>query len=321
MNSEKTHAFLIAVNEYPNDSGMHDLPQAYSNVKKLFEKLESKEIGIPRTNITTMSNPDDSKKLLTKLRSVAETNGIKNLIIYYAGHGILDDDGNHFLTLTDSTVDDIDLDGLDISDITKALSRNKRLNVFMILDSCFSENAFSKFDARNFLLMASSAKNRTSKYPVDADFSAFTNELVWAIENGIEKDKEYLTWRDIFTIARDNLVKKDFPKPKLLIQNEVDEEILVKNMKVPQASEGPGEDGIERETIDVGKIFDDFKRNRAKNIEKRLNMMNQLLGEYQDKLMLDESPRSRMASEREIETLKSQISKAKEELIELASED
>lgn len=320
MNPDKTYAFLIAVNKYTNDKSLHELPHAYSNVKKLFEKFNSHEIGIPRTNITTITNPDNAKKLLTKLREMAGSSGIKNLIIYYAGHGILDDDNNHYLTLTDSTVDNIDLDGLDIADITKSLSKNKRLNVFMILDSCFSENAFSKFDARNFLLMASSAKNRTSKYPVDADYSAFTNELVYAIEHGIENEQEYLSWRDVFNITRDKLADKGFPKPKLLIQNEVDELKLVKNLKIAQLTGQPGEDVEEKRTVDVGKILDDHKREQARVKEKQLGMLSQLLEEYQDLLIMEEMPKKRMKFEKEIDSLKEQMTKKKEELIQLAEE-
>lgn len=317
MIAENTYAFLIAVNEYPNDNDMHDLPHAWSNVSKLYEELKSPEIGIPRKNITTITNPDDAKKLLKKLREIGGNEGIKNLIIYYAGHGILDDNGNHYLTLTDSTVENIDIDGLDIADITKALAKNKRLNVFMILDSCFSENAFNEFKARNFLLMASSAKNRTSKYPVDADYSAFTNELIYAIENGIENDQEYLSWRDVYKIMRDNLVEKGFPKPKILIQNEVDELKLVKNLKKAKPLSGNKEKKPSENNFGVDKILDNFKRKRTEGIEKRLEMLKTLLDQYQDKLILEDDPAKRMIVEKQVEKQKGHIVDVENELREL----
>ena len=317
MDPEKTHAFLIAVNEYPNDADMHDLPHAWTNVSKLYDILKSPLIGIPRTNITTITNPASAKDVLVKLRKVVGYEGIKNLIVYYAGHGILDDNGNHYLTLTDSTVENIDLDGLDIADITQALSKNQRVNVFMILDSCFSENAFSKFEARNFMVMASSAKNRTSKYPVDADFSAFTNAFVRAMENGIDNDKEELSWREIYSIARDQLVAEDFPKPKVLIQNEVDELILVKNAKKAAAEELNAEKTPKSKGYDVEKILDDFKRRRADSIKKQMEMRFTLLEQYQEQLMLTENPKTRMRSEKEIDDLQNKITESEKELKEL----
>jgi uncharacterized caspase-like protein len=317
MDPNKTHAFLIAVNEYPKDDSMHDLPHAYSNVKKLYDVLKSPLVGIPATNITTITNPTDAKDVLVKLRTVAGSEGIKNLIIYYAGHGILDDNGNHYLTLTDSTVENIDLDGLDISAITKSISKNQRVNVFLILDSCFSENAFNSFDARNFMVMASSAKNRTSKYPVDADFSAFTNAFVKAMENGIDNDQESLTWRQVYSIAKDLLVAGDFPKPKLLIQNEVDEMVLVKNAKLKSLEELKSEITPKSKAYDVENILDEFRRRRADSIKKQMEMKYTLLEQYQEQLMLTEDPKRRMKSEREIEDLQNKISKSEQELKEL----
>jgi len=317
MNPEKTHAFLIAVNDYQNDDSMHNLPHAWSNVTKLYEVLKSSLIGIPRTNITTITNPESAKDVLVKLRKVAASEGIKNLIIYYAGHGILDDDGNHYLTLTDSTVENIDLDGLDIANITQSISKNQRLNVFMILDSCFSENAFSKFEARNFMVMASSAKNRTSKYPVDADFSAFTNAFVKALENGLDNDKETLSWREVYNIARDQLISEDFPKPKVLIQNEVDELVLVKNAKVK-----PVEDHIKGVRLnsglyDVNRILDELRKARAISIKKQMERRYALLEQYQEQLLLTEDPKIRMKSEWEIDDLQTKIKESEKELKEL----
>ncbi len=228
MKNNNTHAYLIAVNEYTKDKSLHELPQAWSNVVAL-HKVFKNIMLLPKENITTKTNPDNDKDVIKELREITQKDDIKNLIIYYAGHGILDDESNHYLALSNSTVVNIDIDGLDISDLNKAFSKKKNLNIILIIDSCFSEKAFENFNARNYLLMASSAKNRTTKYPVDADYSAFTNELINILKNGIDNDKPEITWREVFQNLKQNLGNKNYPIPKISTQNEIENLIAVKN--------------------------------------------------------------------------------------------
>ncbi len=133
-------------------------------------------------------------------------------------------------SLKDSTVEKIRINGLKIDDLNDALSDAKNLNIILILDSCFSENAFDKFSASNYyLLMASSGKTKTSKFPPASEYSAFTGELLNVLQNGIASGKEFLTWRDIYMRVRDNLVAKNFPIPKIIARNEVDDLEVCKN--------------------------------------------------------------------------------------------
>jgi hypothetical protein len=223
MNPENTFAYLIAVEDYTEDKGLHSLPQSFNNVSELYKILRSPLVGIPvKTNIDKSINPTDKTGLLKDIKKLIEADGAKTLIVYYAGHGVLDDDGKHYLTLTNSTLEGINIDGLGIDDLSKAWEKKKNLNVILILDSCFSENAFDNFKARNYLLMASSAKNRTSKYPVKADFSAFTNEIINTMKNGVDIDSKTLTWKNIFQQVKQKLKEKNFPAPKISAQNEVE---------------------------------------------------------------------------------------------------
>jgi|GEM_PF-2379548 len=229
MDSQSTYAFLVAVSQYTADESLHALNQAWTNVQGLDKILRSQSIGLTRDHIVVMENPTDKTRLTTELRNIATKDGIKTLVIYYAGHGILDENSCHYLTLTNSTVENIDIDGYEITEINKALSKNKNLTVILLMDSCFSEKAFDNFLMSNYLLIASSARNRTSKYPVDSDFSAFTNELLNILKNGIDNGKNEITWREVYSNLKKNLVEKGFPVPKISSQNEVDEIVVAKN--------------------------------------------------------------------------------------------
>lgn len=229
MNPENTYAFLIAVENYTKDDQLHQLPHSFNNVAALHKVLKGAAVGIPKSNIKTDFDPTNATELIEKLQSTVDNDNAKTLIIYYAGHGVLDDDGSHYLTLTNSTVNNIAINGLDINYLNKAFANKKNLNLVLILDSCFSESAFESFNARNYLVIASSAKNRTSKYPVDADYSAFTNELITVLKDGVDKEAENLTWKDVYTQLKSNLKDKGFPIPRITSQNEVDMLEIAKN--------------------------------------------------------------------------------------------
>jgi len=222
LDNANTYAFLIAVENYTKDEQLHPLPQSFNNVAALHKAFKGSTIGIPKSNIKTEFDPTNATELLEKIQGLIDNDTAKTLIIYYAGHGILDDDGTHYLTLTNSTVSNISINGLDINYLNKAFGKNKNLNIILILDSCFSESAFDTFKSRNYLLIASSAKNRTSKYPVDADYSAFTNEMISIFRDGIDNKQELLTWKDVYSQLKKNLGEKGFPAPKISSQNEVD---------------------------------------------------------------------------------------------------
>ncbi len=266
MNHDNTFAFLIAVENYSKDDQLHQLPQSFNNVAALHKAFKGSGIGIPKSNILTDFDPTNGTELIEKLQTLVNREDAKTLIIYYAGHGILDDDGTHYLTLTNSTVSNISINGLDINYLNKAFNKNKNLNVILILDSCFSENAFTTFNVRNFLVLASSAKNKTSKYPVDSDYSAFTNEIITIFKDGLDIPAKFLTWKDIYTQLKNNLLEKGFPQPKISSQNEVDSmEISVNNFDNAEVN-------MDDQWVKI--IKDDMGKNNPKFKNKVIGILN-----------------------------------------------
>lgn len=229
MDPKNTYVFLIAVGKYEKDEQLHSLEQTYTNIDGLYKVLKSNSVGIPKSNILPVHDPDSAAKLVEDLHGLVSEENAETVIIYYAGHGVLDDDGKHFLTLKNSSVDLIDSNGFTIKQLKSALKSKKNINTIILLDSCFSENAFDGFDMANHLAIASSAKTKTSKYPVDEDYSAFTNELITILKEGINNGKENLSWEDVYSQLEINLGKKKFPLPKISTRNKVEKMIISKN--------------------------------------------------------------------------------------------
>lgn len=227
IDAAQTQAVLIGISSYPADESLHDLTAAKTNVEKLEKVLASPTVGINKENITTLHNARQSQDILKVIKTAAQNAG-QSLIIYYSGHGILDEDFKLYLSTSESTVEDISFTGVSIDAINKVIQK-ERLIVVLILDACFSEKAFEQFQKTNFYVLASSKKNTPSKYPPEEEYSAFTNEFIHILENGIPIRKTELALRDIYLQLEKNLTSKGFPQPRQVNTNLVQELIFAKN--------------------------------------------------------------------------------------------
>jgi len=70
----------------------------------------------------------------------------------------------------------------------------------------------------------------------------------------------------------------------------------------------------QKQRIDVASLLKDITDRRKQSVLKRLDMLYKLLDDYENKLMLTDSPKTKMACEHEIEKLNEQIAKVEEEL-------
>ena len=223
----QTQAVLIGVSNYPADKSLHDLPAAKTNIDRLGKVFASSSVGINKENITIIHNASQPQEILRVIKTAAQK-AQKSLIIYYSGHGILDEEFNLYLSTSETKVEDIFFTGVAIDAINRVIQK-ERLLVVLILDACFSEKAFEQFRKTNFYVLASSKKNTPSKYPPEEEYSAFTEELLNILENGINIRKTELALRDIYLQLEKNLTSKDFPQPRQANTNLVQELIFAKN--------------------------------------------------------------------------------------------
>lgn len=143
IDAAQTQAVLIGISSYSADESLHDLSAAKTNVNKLEKVLSSSTVGINKENITTLHNARQSQDIIKVIKTAAQ-NAEKSLIIYYSGHGILDEDFNLYLSTSESRVEDISFTGVSLDAINKVIQK-ERLIVVLILDACFSEKAFEQF--------------------------------------------------------------------------------------------------------------------------------------------------------------------------------
>ena len=226
LDPNKTHFVLIGIKRYEK---LQPLKATYENFKAM-EEVINKILNADPNNVSTHSEQVTTDSVKASLNKIIDNKSLKNVFIYYAGHGLTDDYGGYYLSMSNSENEKITTsNALDLEEIDK-IFRNTNLTVILILDCCFSENAFERITQRNQFILASSAKNITSIYPVNQRFSVFTNELIDILEKGIDNDQENICFLDIYTEIYKRLKIKDGnPKPKISNKNEVQQMLVVKN--------------------------------------------------------------------------------------------
>ena len=218
--AQNTHVILIGASTFDAPE-FHNLPAALNNVVKLKELLESKEVGIPSSQITYKIDPIDRGYLLKRIKKIFNKKGIRNFILYYAGHGVLDERDQLHLSLSSSTQEDIAIDGLSFSSLSGCFN-DQSVKAILILDCCYSEKSFQYLAQRNELVLVSSSRVEPSIYPEGSTYSEFTGTFIKVLENGIDSEKQVLTFGDVFQGVLEEMEAKGLSLPRKSDRNDVE---------------------------------------------------------------------------------------------------
>ena len=135
--SDKTFAVIIANENYRSESQV----MFANNDGEIFKRYCLQTLGIPENNVRYVPDAtlNDIRKEINWMSKVAEAyEGEANIIFYYAGHGIPDENSKSaYLLPVDGYGTDIE-SGYKIDDLYKRLGSMPVKNVFIFLDACFS---------------------------------------------------------------------------------------------------------------------------------------------------------------------------------------
>ena len=175
INPQRTAAILVGTEEYA-DKNLQSLPAAWDNVVSLF-RFFSQTIGIPQTNISRIFNAEDPRNIIQKLGEIQKREDIDTILFYYSGHGLMDEDmKEYYLSLTNTRLgEELEYSSVSIKSLSRRLGSTDQ-KIILILDSCFSANAFNSFSSKNFLILASSKADEVSRFTSFFKTSSSTNE-------------------------------------------------------------------------------------------------------------------------------------------------
>ena len=125
------HALIIGINSYPY---MKDLKTAKNDARTIAYVLKN-DYGFM---VKLMIDPNRSEIIfaLGKLRQ--KLSGTDNLLIYYAGHGWLDEEANEGYWLPSDATKDNEVNWISNSTLTSSIRAMQAKHIMVVTDSCYS---------------------------------------------------------------------------------------------------------------------------------------------------------------------------------------
>jgi hypothetical protein len=217
MPEGKYYALIIANNTYNTESGMMNLQRPVPDATALKDVLTTR-YTFDRNNVMTLydRNKLDVEVTLEELQKKLLPED--NLLIFYAGHGIMDQESDiGYWLLSDATRSRVTW--LSNSTITDFIKACKAMHILLIADACYSGSIYS---ARGMLDNASSAivdlmKSRSRKAITSggttevADESKFAQVLVEQLKLNME---EYLPSLQLYNLIQKPVMANSMTSPR-----------------------------------------------------------------------------------------------------------
>lgn len=175
---------------------------------------------------------------------------IRNLIIYYVGHGYFGDSGrNYFLALSSFDPDQREMTGFAVSTFKtpNVRSRTKFFRLFYILDCCFAGEALRQIQGdtaavaqiaaqdlgeletteqvptptRGSALLCATSADNVALAPSDIDRTLFSDALLDVLTRGDAAANALLTFYDISTLVWARILEKHEKTPDRQVRPEV----------------------------------------------------------------------------------------------------
>jgi Caspase domain len=241
-----SRAVLIGVPRY-QDVKYLSYPAVENSVDGMYELLvESGFCGWQQEQVSKIVNPDNAGQLLLQLRRLArDTIGV--LLLYFVGHGVLSEQGELCLAISDTHPEAPDATGLEYSKIKRMLHSGTSASTrIVILDCCYSgraiglgsadqaqladlsdtAGAYTLTAADNFADVSSSE---------DTPRTVFTGELLDLLtRDGIPGGPGGLTLGEIYPQLRSRLDVKGLPHPNQRADDQAAAFVFARNAALPQ---------------------------------------------------------------------------------------
>lgn len=196
------HALIIAIQDY-RDKGINKLVFPIKDAEKLKNVLVNKYI-FDKENIYMLNNPT-RREIFSALSTLEKNlNWDDNLLVFYAGHGIFQENSQQGYWLPSDATKDNRADWISNSDIRDYIRSIKTKHTLLIADACFSGSIFQSRNAFvdvapdiKLAYKTTSRKAMTSGYVQEVpDKSVFIEYLIKRLD---ENQDRYLTSEILFT--------------------------------------------------------------------------------------------------------------------------
>ena len=232
--TEQKIALVIGTNNY-KDPGLK-LDFAEDDARAMKEILSNPILyGFKVTDLIDVSHIIVSKKIEELLTNAQQEDFI---LIYFSGHGKLDDQNDLYLFLNDTEMNYFRTTSLRFDIVNKFMETSKSKTIIMIIDSCYSgaagakgggdvTKAFSGVSGSDRIILSASSGFEIAKEDKDLKHGIFTNYLLEGLEGEAGTDKRgQISIDELYNYTykktrernpKQNPMKKGEPKGEIII--------------------------------------------------------------------------------------------------------
>ncbi|CAL9309820.1 hypothetical protein SUDANB25_04586 [Streptomyces sp. SudanB25_2051] len=228
---ERTRVLLIGASGFTSLAALPAVAGNLALLRDLFTDLW----GLPPGHVTVVANPSVPRDVSRAVQETVDA-ATDTLLVYYAGHGLLDPrTGKLHLATETSDPTSVHDTATPYEWIRWPVEKSPATRRIVVLDCCYSARAFGVQSAAAALevdgtyLLAASAETAVALSPPDEPLTAFTGELVTLMQEGVPGGPEYLDLDTLFTRLRTRLVTRDRPEPQRLCRNQLGQAPFIRN--------------------------------------------------------------------------------------------
>ncbi|GAA0799800.1 caspase family protein [Spirilliplanes yamanashiensis] len=218
-----SRAVLIGVSGYRR---MPPLPAVAANLRDLAGLLTDPDVGgLPAENCVVVPDPEDGTGLLVPVHEAARA-ATDLLVVYFAGHGLLDESGELYLALPDGSRDRLP-SAVRFAELRREVVRTaaRCRAKLVVLDCCYSGRAMAGFmgatgrladqaAVEGAYLMTATAETVAALAPVGARHTAFTGALIETLRDGVPGAPAVLDTETVFEAVESRLRARAQPLPQ-----------------------------------------------------------------------------------------------------------
>ena len=241
----RSRAVLIGTGKY---TILPEVPAVKNNLTAFQEALED-HTGLLRRHCQPVLDPMSLAEFGRPVMAAAEA-AEDMLLVYYAGHGLVDATGELFLALPETSQQGLPWLGVPFEFLRRTIQDSPAITKVLILDCCFSGRAIEGLSGtdlvgpgqvriRGTYTLASSPANMPSFASRHSRFTAFTGALLEVLRAGSPTAGDLLTLHDLYLsllrIARD----EGLPQPQKCGTHTADMLALAPNRQLSRADREP----------------------------------------------------------------------------------
>lgn len=263
------------------------LPAVRNNIDALYECIRHKDVsGIASDCISVTVDPEQASDILDPIHRAAEE-ATDTLLIYFAGHGLIDRRGNLQLAANDpnqasripqrptigpaSTFSTV----VHPAGLSSSTAATQAGPLGMMSDP--ADAIVNEASAEGTFVLAAAGENRTAMAIPGEEYTAFTGELIKILALGYAAAPEFWDLNSIYRHARSSLLARGLPEPHKRDRNAGGDLQIARNqarLKPTTPSKVPSDPKLAQRSGPAGEVGDAANRGRRRVVVESTKYLN-----------------------------------------------